>query len=958
MNERVEKLAAALGNVNEKFIEESMSGIPSLNVHETQIVSEDRSKPAYVHNNGKAGKTGKEPFPVRTAIFSGIAAALIITSAIIVITKFGAGKIDVSGGQVTDTSVTTVISADTEPVMPGESDIAALKEKYPEYFQCSTFKGLEIYAEKSADGEWCFRLMSGTNRNKTEEEIRALPPASAAEMREILNWYKQNDPDEEQQYFFIMVIGENGKPADENSLYEMLGISPYDTDRIPEPADEDAGLTEPADPAMKDYVFYDPENTDLTLNGNSASPDNYILTGSLKYHGDTPLYGWYLCSHRLTADPEDNNYLYGLLYFVVTKDGKQTTEEIPVVEGAAEPYRIDTGALKDYLTEIAFIEHEGSLMELTEEPPMYNVLKAAYGDSDDAFATTFYRLYDYGTVKRFENKVDSSVTGSETAVGMKLSSGFARSVTSVQGSDLNDDMTGIMLHFDFVNNTVEACRDTDPTGEPAPEAEIIPEVTDVPYDDPVIDASETAPDDTGEAMIISDEYFPATFEIQEEMLCKHDRNPGENPPWHRMIVFNGEVYDMETVEIDAEGYFEQVKELYDDPDRLGEALDKYMSDGDLRIELLKKHAYAILDSGSCVGILDNSTFKGTHYMISSDYILATLDNGRSFWLYEKDRTGRLTNYRRIIETLWLNHNDFPEMSAVMVTDFDRKDENGWRQNYIKIIDSRENLDRIKEIIDKEAPGAEGQYRLVTPGEEKADWLPVTQTRWDGDQLYYENTEQVDMYNIAFDSGVYTGSLIYGLGAPEKIAKKLRELGAGKEADRFLNDAAQVHSNGWSFDFVTPYDSILDHVKLGQRKNIYLKITDDIIIEIFVGTDENGIPITTDDCRILVKDQQLTAVRRIVEFFRDNREMTYYDYAEDGNRYYCISGLIVSWDMTKTPGSKSPNASFTLLIDNEEWFDDIMWYTEYQLPDDLIPDKRISYTADPVDFGDMEMYMDA
>jgi hypothetical protein len=398
-----------------------------------------------------------------------------------------------------------------------------------------------------------------------------------------------------------------------------------------------------------------------------------------------------------------------------------------------------------------------------------------------------------------------------------------------------------------------------------------------------------------------------------------------------------------------------VKLLYDDPDKLCEALDRYIFDGDLNVGLLNKYARAILGSGSCVGILDNRSFAGTHYLTDGDYILVTFDDGRSFWLYEKDRTERLTNYRRIIETLWMNHNEFPDMNAVMVTDFDKKAENEWRENYIKIIDSRENLDKIKELIGKEVPGAEGQYRLVTPEEEIADWLPVTQTKWDGDKLYYENTEQVDMYNIAFDSGVYTGSLVYGLGAPEKIAGKLIELGAEEEAERFLNDAAQRYSHGWSFEFLMPYDSILDHIKLGKRKNIYLKITNNIIIEIFVGTDENGIPITTDDCRILVKDQQLTAARSVVEFFRDNREMTYYDYAEGGDRYYSISGLIVSWDMTKTPGSKSPNASFTLLVDNEEWFDAIKWYTEYQLPDDLIPDKRIEFTSNPVDFGDMEMY---
>lgn len=51
------------------------------------------------------------------------------------------------------------------------SEIERLREKYPEYFKISSFKGIEVYVWEMAEGSYHCGLMSGTNRNKTEEEI-------------------------------------------------------------------------------------------------------------------------------------------------------------------------------------------------------------------------------------------------------------------------------------------------------------------------------------------------------------------------------------------------------------------------------------------------------------------------------------------------------------------------------------------------------------------------------------------------------------------------------------------------------------------------------------------------------------------------------------------------------------------------------------------------------------------
>lgn len=68
-------------------------------------------------------------------------------------------------------------------------DLDALREEYPEYFDLSAFKGLELYAWQMGPGVLRCGLMEGTNRNKTSEEIWNLRGVTVEEMKLILSTY-------------------------------------------------------------------------------------------------------------------------------------------------------------------------------------------------------------------------------------------------------------------------------------------------------------------------------------------------------------------------------------------------------------------------------------------------------------------------------------------------------------------------------------------------------------------------------------------------------------------------------------------------------------------------------------------------------------------------------------------------------------------------------------------------
>ena len=89
----------------------------------------------------------------------------------------------------TEYTNTTVPEITGSNEMQSTSDLEKLKEKFPEYFEISDFKGVEVYVWQLAEN--CYRcgLMSGTNRGKTSGEIMALQSKSLSidEAKAILN---------------------------------------------------------------------------------------------------------------------------------------------------------------------------------------------------------------------------------------------------------------------------------------------------------------------------------------------------------------------------------------------------------------------------------------------------------------------------------------------------------------------------------------------------------------------------------------------------------------------------------------------------------------------------------------------------------------------------------------------------------------------------------------------------
>ena len=62
-----------------------------------------------------------------------------------------------------------------------------LRAQYPEYFELSSFKGIEIYVWQTAAASYQCGIMSGTNRNKTDSEIASLNPLTIEEAKLILD---------------------------------------------------------------------------------------------------------------------------------------------------------------------------------------------------------------------------------------------------------------------------------------------------------------------------------------------------------------------------------------------------------------------------------------------------------------------------------------------------------------------------------------------------------------------------------------------------------------------------------------------------------------------------------------------------------------------------------------------------------------------------------------------------
>ena len=104
-------------------------------------------------------------------------------------TYLACGYLDAADPDSADSGVHFLIR-----LLPGESEggasaSAALRAKYPEYYDLPMDKGLELYVWQLAEGSFSCGLMAGTNREKTNEELWNLKGTTVEEMKEILASY-------------------------------------------------------------------------------------------------------------------------------------------------------------------------------------------------------------------------------------------------------------------------------------------------------------------------------------------------------------------------------------------------------------------------------------------------------------------------------------------------------------------------------------------------------------------------------------------------------------------------------------------------------------------------------------------------------------------------------------------------------------------------------------------------
>lgn len=85
----------------------------------------------------------------------------------------------------------TAVPSNGSPAPVSERTVSELREQYPEYFNLDTMKGLELYLWRADDNNVYCGLLPGTERVKTNDEIRVMETRGVLpeEMRDIMSTY-------------------------------------------------------------------------------------------------------------------------------------------------------------------------------------------------------------------------------------------------------------------------------------------------------------------------------------------------------------------------------------------------------------------------------------------------------------------------------------------------------------------------------------------------------------------------------------------------------------------------------------------------------------------------------------------------------------------------------------------------------------------------------------------------
>ncbi len=591
-------------------------------------------------------------------------------------------------------------------------------------------------------------------------------------------------------------------------------------------------------------------------------------------------YDLHLVAEDVYADPTDKDILYGNMSWAVTENESDEIINFVFIDGLYD-CRIDLTKLDDYLGVFNITDDEGKNRTIVKEA--YNSETPGY------YKTTFAELTDNGSNSTFYSiagytNSDPYVSDQE-AVGMKLSADL-----ECDGKEIFDYNTGAAFSFNFDTHEVSIrLLET---------AETQPEETQEPT--PAADSESTGPEKI------------KTFSVGSQNYLRHEPNPGENSPFAADIeIANHIAYVEELRWISTENFLAEAKEdmqYYEGRYESFEAALKPYCDENGGLIYEKAIAVPQTPMGEMFGDVEYYSSSYDYRVIDDTWLIAF--NETDAFIHMRD--DRMTAIRQDIEHLWSIFDDYPDMTVTAVTDWDTDP----MEIYLKIIAESSDLAGIKASLSAACGEAADYCRFVTPEEERATWLPVTMLVQNGDVYNKETVEGYDIYNVAFDNGVYTGVL---WGSSSEAADKLREFAMFDEAGTLIKETENIphtvkdqkeflkalRENIKSFERIIPYASIFDPIKLPRTYeagfSCYYSIGSQVL-EVMASPSN----LRSDEYEVMYRLLQpeaneyhdMSHTRYIVMNFRDNYT---FDDPANGYKGYVIRGIevIKSFEGLKT-----------------------------------------------------------
>lgn len=452
------------------------------------------------------------------------------------------------------------------------------------------------------------------------------------------------------------------------------------------------------------------------------------------------------------------------------------------------------------------------------------------------------------------------------------------------------------------------------------------------------------------AAIMPDEAQMPTFRLQERFITDHEGNPGERSAlftgWESMTA-DGTVFSQMTVEIDAESAYRELSRYMGDESDVSELasyLEPYTDEnGDL--------LYERFSSVSKVKMYDptepDEWYNTTEdFMISENWIISFHESEGERGMYILKKDYKLTAFRKALAELWAGYERFPTIAVVAVCDHTAPYP---YEDYLEVIAESDVLAVVKSYLDEKGIDTSGM-KFVTPAEERASYLPVTQIVEVDGTIYKDHYDSP--YYVAINNGARNFD-IYGCEfpldfSPKAAAEHLKELGYSAEAQKLLG--MKTSASGKTIDKAeleklgTPLvnSDIFDLVTFGEKNRNtdtfrmhWYNLSANVVLASEDGVDGYSLWINMPD----ENSKTFYTEQEIVRFFRKYPKVRDI-YQNDGtSKDYTIKSIEIVHD-----GSEKLK-EIRVIADKDEW-DTILSWVKYE--SSYLDTSLITFAEEPTD----------